>query len=157
MSEPTGFSLSHHLTELIGRKVNFAQTTAAMDGPTKQVYGIYTVLPNNTAVVVKADLPLLASFAGVLVGLPDASVKERLKVTPLEEILRDAAYEILNISSTVITTAGRAVFQKMVMDKAYVDGAANLVLMKPGHRSYFNVTVDGYQGGKFSVFSPLLP
>jgi len=155
MSEPTGFALSRHLTDLIGRKVGFAQTTAAMEGPIKQVFGIYTVLPKDIAVVVKADLPLLGSFAGVLVGLPDASVKERVKVSPLDEMLRDAMYEVLNITSTVITGEGRAVFQKMVMDKAYVDGAANLVLMKPGHRSYFNVTVDGYQGGRFSIFSPL--
>jgi hypothetical protein len=38
-----------------------------------------------------------------------------------------------------------------------VDGAAAAVLLKPGHRSYFNVTVEGYQGGRFSIFSPLLP
>jgi hypothetical protein len=154
-SEPTPYALSHHLTDLVGRKVTFTQAALAPDGLTKQIYGIYNVLPNNTAVVVKADLPLLGSFAGVLVGLPDASVKDRLKVSPIDELLRDAMYEVLNISSTVVTTEGRAIFTKMVTDKTYVDGAAGAVLLKPGHRSYFNVTVDGYQGGKFTVFSPL--
>ena len=157
MSEPTPFALSHHLTDLIGRKVTFTQTAVAVDGPTKQIYGIYNVLPSNTPVVVKADLPLLGSFAGVLVGLPDDTVKDRIKSSPMDELLRDAMYEVLNISSTVVTTEGRAIFSKMVTDKTYVDGPAGQVLLKPGHRNYFNVTVDGYQGGKFSIFSPLLP
>jgi hypothetical protein len=156
MSEPTPFALSHHLTELCGRKVTFTQTTAALEGPTKQIYGIYNVLPDNTAIVVKADLPLLASFAGVLVGLPDSTVKERLKASATDELLRDAMYEVLNILSTVLTTGERVSFIKMVTDKTFVDGAADVVLRKPGHRSYFNVTMDDYQGGRFTVLSPLL-
>src|ERR1035438_8820853 len=43
--------------------------------------------PHETAIVVKADLPLLGSFAGALVGLPDAAVKEHLRATPLEELM----------------------------------------------------------------------
>jgi hypothetical protein len=65
------------------------------------------VFPNETAVVVKADLPLLGSLAGILVGLPDSAVKEHLAATPMEELLRDAVYELLHIASAVITTEGR--------------------------------------------------
>ena len=108
MSEPTPYALSKHFTELIGRKVTFTQTTAAAETKIKQMYGIYTVLPGETAIVVKTDLPLLGSLAGVLVGLPDSSVKEHLAVTPIEELLRDAIHEVLNIASAVVTTeAGR--------------------------------------------------
>jgi hypothetical protein len=71
MSEPTPLSLSHHFTQLIGRKVTFAPTTIAPETKIKQMYGIYNVLPHETAIVVKADLPLLGSLAGVMVGLPD--------------------------------------------------------------------------------------
>jgi len=157
MSQPTPYALSQHLTDLIGRKVSFTQTTASMESSVKYVYGIYKVLPYDTAIVVKTELPLLGSFAGVLVGLPDEDVKERLKVSPVEELLRDAMYEVLNITSTVVTTEGRAIFEKMVFDKAYVDGKAGTVMLKPGHRSYFDVAVDGYQGGKFTVLAPLQP
>ena len=153
MAEPTPFDLSRRFSLLIGRKVTFVQTTATLDKAIKQVYGIFTVLPNKTAVVVKADLPLLGSFAGALVGFPDSVVREHLAVTPIEELLRDAIYEVLNIASAAVSTEGRAVFEKMVTDPVYIDGVAGKVFAKPDHRSYFYVQVDGYQGGRFSIFS----
>ena len=157
MAEPTPFALSHLFTQLIGRKVTFAQTTVAPETKIKQMYGIYNVLPHEIAIVVKTDLPLLGSLAGVLVGLPDSAVKERLGVSPIEELLRDAIYEVLNIASTVVTTEGRAVFTKMVADPTLIDGAAGKLFKKPDHRSYFNVLVDGYQGGKFTILSQFPP
>jgi hypothetical protein len=157
MSEPTPYALSKLFSELIGRKVTFAQTTAAPETKIKQMYGIYTVLPHETAIVVKSDLPLLGSLAGVLVGLPDSAVKEHLAVSPVEELLRDAIYEVLNITSAVITTEGRAVFVRMVADPLLIDGTAGKVFKKPDHRSYFNVLVDGYQGGKFTIFAQSAP
>jgi hypothetical protein len=155
MSEPTPYALSQLFTNLIGRKVTFAQTTVAAQTKVKQVYAIYTLFPYETAIVVKSDLPLLGSLADVLVGLPDAAVKEHLKVNPIEELLRDAIHEVLNIASAVVTTEGRAVFTKMVANPVFIDGAAGKVLKKPDHRSYFNVLVDGYQGGKLTIFSQL--
>jgi hypothetical protein len=157
MPEPTPYSLSQRFSQLIGRKVTFVQTTLSVDIKIKQIYGIYKVLPQESAIVVKADLPLLGSFAGALVGFPDNVVKEHLKVTPMEELLRDAIYEVLNIASAAITNEGRAVFSKMVTDPAYIDGAAGLVFKKPDHRSYFNVLIEGYQGGKFTIFAPFAP
>ena len=157
MSEPTPFGLSRCFSQLIGRKVTFVQTTLALDTKIRQMYGIYTLLPHNTAIVVKADLPLLGSIAGALVGLPDAAVKEHLRATPLEELLRDAICEVLNIASAAVTTEGRAVFTKLVADPARVDGAAGKLLQRPDHRSYFTVSVDGYQGGRFSILSQFVP
>jgi hypothetical protein len=107
--------------------------------------------------VVKADFPLLGSFGGVMVGLPDSAIKERLGVIPMEELLRDAIYEVLNIASAAITTEGRAMFTTMVEDPAYIDRAAGKIFKKPDHKSYFNVLVDGYQGGKFTIFSQFAP
>jgi hypothetical protein len=157
MSEPTPYALSKHLTDLIGRKVTFTQTVVSPETKVKQMYGIYTVLPHETAVVVKADLPLLGSLGGVLVGLPDSAVKEHLAATPVEELLRDAIHEVLNIASTVVTNEGRAVFVKMIADPILIDGAAGKVLKKPDRRSYFNVLVDGYQGGKLTIVSQFVP
>jgi len=157
MSEPTPYALSKLFSELVGRKVSFAQTTPAPETKVRQMYGIYTVLPHETTVIAKCDLALLGSLAGLLVGLPDSAVKEHLKAEPLEELLRDAVHEVLNIASAVITKEGRAIFVKMVPDVAYIDGAAGQVFKKPDHRSYFNVSVDGYQGGKFTILSQFVP
>jgi len=59
MAEPTPYGLSQRFSRLIGRKVTFVQTTASLDAKVAQVFGIYSVLPQETAIVVKADLPLL--------------------------------------------------------------------------------------------------
>jgi hypothetical protein len=157
MAEPTPYALSHLFTALIGRKVTFAQTTVAAETKVKQMYCIYNVLPHETAIVVKSDLPLLGSIAGVLVGLPESAVKEHLAVNPIDELLRDAIHEVLNVASAVISTEGRAVFIKMVSDPVFIDGAAGTALKKPDHRSYYNVLVDGYQGGKFTIFAQSAP
>jgi hypothetical protein len=157
MSEPSPYALSKLLTDLVGRKVTFAQTPPAADTKVAQMYGIYTVLPHDTIVIAKCDLPLLGSLAGLLVGLPDATVKEHLKANPMEELMRDAIHEVLNITSAVITTEGRAIFQKMVNDSVYIDGPASQIFKKPDRRSYFNVSVDGYQGGKFTILSQFVP
>jgi hypothetical protein len=45
----------------------------------------------------------------------------------------------------------------MVTDPMFLDGEAGKVFKKPDHRSYFNVLVDGYQGGKFTIFAPFAP
>jgi hypothetical protein len=157
MTEPTPFAFAQLFSELIGRKVGFSQTTVPVETKNKQIYGIYRVVPPETAIVVQADLKLLGSLAGVLVGLPDATVKERLKIAPIDELLRDAIHELLNIASTVVTTKGRAIFSKMVTDPVYIDGSAGTVFKKPDHKSYFSVTVDGYEGGAFYVFSQFYP
>jgi hypothetical protein len=155
MPEPTPFALSRRFSQLIGRKVTFTQVGVAPDSKLKQIYGVYTVLPQAIPVVVKADMRLMGSVAGALVGWPDQVVNEHLAVTPMEELLRDAIDEVLNVASAAITTEGRAVFTTMQTNPICVDGAAGLVLKNPGHRSYFNVSVEGYVGGKFIIMSPI--
>jgi hypothetical protein len=157
MAQPVPFNLSQRFSQMIGRKVTFTQATAALDSKVKQAYGIYSVQPLETAIVVQVDLRLLGSFAGCLVGLPDSVVSERLRLSPMEELLRDAINEVLNIASPAISTEGRVVFTKMVTDPIYIEGDAGKVFKKPDHKSYFNVLVDGYQGGRFNIFAPFSP
>jgi hypothetical protein len=100
---------------------------------------------------------LLGSIAGALVGLPDSVVKDHVAANPLEELLRDAIYEVLNVASAAISTEGRAVFTNMVNNPTLIEGAAAETLKKPFRRSYFAVTIDGYQGGKFCILSQFTP
>jgi hypothetical protein len=127
------------------------------DAKAKKIFGIYTVLPLGYAVVVQADLRLLGSIAGALVGWPDQVVKEHVEKTPMDEILRDAVSEVLNVAAAAMAVEGRVVFSNMVTSAAYVDGAAGEVLKSPVHRSYFSVSIEGYVGGKFVIFSPFVP
>lgn len=157
MPETMPFTLSRRLSQLIGRKVTFAPTAATPDTKAKQIFAIYTVLPIGSAIIVKADLRLLGSLAGALVGWPDPIVKEHLEVTPMEELLRDAIYEVFNVSAAAIGSENRAVFTKMVTNPIYIDGDAGTVLKSPGHRNYFNVSVDGYVGGRLIILSPFAP
>jgi len=157
MPEPSPFLLSRAFSQLTGRKVSFVQATAGLESKVRQIYGIYNVLPHEVPVIVKADLLLLGSIAGALVGLPDPAVKEHLRTNPIEELMRDAILEVLNIAASTVTAEGRAVFTKMVTDPAYIDGAAEKTFKQPFRRNYFNVTVDGYQGGKFTIYSAFVP
>jgi hypothetical protein len=150
MAVPTTQSLSNLFTQLMGRQVTFAQTNDSFS-KAPQIYGVYVTSPDETATVVKADLPLLGSFAGALVGLPDAAVKEHLKATPIEEPLRDAIHEVLNVASAAISINGRTTLTSMETDAVRIEGAAAEVLKKPEHKQYFNVSINGYQGGKFGI------
>lgn len=157
MPEPNPVHIAKMISDLVGRKVVFQPLPTLLEPPGKQVFGTYQLLPWDLSIVVRADLGLLGSFAGLLVGLPDNAVKERVRTGAFDELLRDAAHEVLNISSAVIAAEGRAIFQKMAFDRSLVDGPAGDVLKKPFHKNFYNVTVEGYQGGKFSIFGPQIP
>jgi hypothetical protein len=128
-----------------------------MDPKIKQVFAIYNILPQEVALVVRADLALLGSIGGALVGLPDAAVKEHIRATPMDELMRDAISEVLNIAAASVTTEGRGVFVKMVTDPVYIDGAAEKAFKEPFRKNYFAVQVEGYQGGKFAILSSFVP
>lgn len=153
MSVPLQYALSHLLTNLIGRKVTFTPVTSSPETKAIQVYGIYMRLSNEAPLVVKADMPLLGSFAGALIGLSDSEVQRRLVGPALEEPFADAIYEVLNVTSSVIVSECRAVLSKMVTDPADIKGAAEAILVKPNHRANFNVTIEQYLGGRFALLS----
>jgi len=155
MSEPTAYAMTQLFSQLIGRNISFALANNSPSTNVKQMFGLYRVLPQETAIVVKADLPLLGSFAGALVGLQDDGVKEQLKENPLGELLRDAIHEVLNIASAVVTNEGRAVFKKMATDPVYFDDFDSRLLEKPDRKTSFDVLIDGCREGKFTIFAQL--
>jgi hypothetical protein len=152
MPDRTPFALAKMFTQLTGRNVNFANTA---DLPTagSVVYGEYAVKPDDGPLVVKADLALIASFGGALLGLPKETVLERAKQTPIEEGLRDAMHEVLNVASTPLSPSHRAVFQNFHTDQVYCSDRARDLLANPIRTDRFQVTVDGYAGGLFAVYS----
>ena len=152
MAEPTPVALSRHFTALVNRQVAFKPCAADKVSKAAKAYGVYTVFPQRTALVVKADVALLGSFAGALVGLPDEEVVHRLKVNPLDELLCDPMKEVLNVASAAVSSDGRSVFNSIVFNPVYLSPEAETAVNSPMHRSYFNVEIQGYQGGSFCIF-----
>jgi len=157
MAAPIATSLSHLFTQLTGCVVTFVQIKDYPNTKIPQVYGAYRTFPGDTVIVVKADLPLVGSFAGALMGLPDSEVILQLKGTPIGEALRDAMYEVLNIASSAIAPGRRTVLSKVVNDLATLDEVTSMTLTKPDNKYCFNVSVKGYQGGNFAVLVQSTP
>lgn len=155
MPEPNMLALSRLMTGLVNTAVTFKPARAAALPAAEQVYGTYNVVPGNISLVVQADLTLLSSLAASLTGMPNAAIADHMN--PMSEVMRDAIHEILNISSTAVVSEGRAIFQSMAADRAQVEGAAGTVLRAPHHSTFFDVTIDNYRGGRFTIFSAPLP
>jgi hypothetical protein len=153
MSDLTAPVLSHHFTSLIGRRVSFVRIPSNTESEARQVYGIYTNFPSGATVVVKSDLLLLGSFAGALVGLPDSEVRGRIRGKVIEELLRDAVYEVLNVASSVVATEGRATLSTMATELSEISAEAAALIAKPNRRIDFEASVDDYDGGRFTVLS----
>lgn len=151
MPEPNMLALSRLMTDLVNTPVTFKPARAGALPSAGQIFGTYTIVPENIALVVQADYMLLASLAASLTGMSRSAIGEHMD--PMSEVMRDAIHEILNIGSTAVVVSGRAVFQSMTADRSKVDGAAGAVLRAPHHSTFFDVTVDQYRGGRFTIFS----
>ena len=154
MAEPNSGCMATLFTDLIGRHVNFSEQLDAVPPTGQQLYCAYQIKPMDTYRVIKADLLLLSSFAGALIGLSPDVIKLTLAETKLDETLRDALHEVMNIASRIVTLEHRGVFKGMYGDPSELPVDARKTLRDPYHSSYFRVTVDGYEGGGFSLLAP---
>jgi hypothetical protein len=141
-------------TDLIGRHVNFSEQLDPFPLVKQQLYCVYLIKPMDSYRVIQADLTLLSSFAGALIGLSPETIKERVAESKLDESLRDSLYEVMNIASRIVTLEHRGVFKAMYEDPGQMPREARGTLKDPCYSSYFRVTVDGYEGGGFSLLSP---
>ena len=155
MAEPKPFTIAKLFTDLTGQNVNFTQLLKAPITKAPQAFGIYLIKPTDSTRIVQVDLPLLGAFGGALLGLPSQTVKERLAAPTLDEPLRDAIHEVLNVASTIVSIDDRAVFQTMHFGADSLPAGISDSLKNPAFRSYFTVVMNGYEGGAFSIFAPI--
>jgi hypothetical protein len=153
MSDLTAPVLSHHFTGLIGRSVSFTRVPPRRESQLRQVFGVYTNTSSAAPVILKSDLSLMGAFAGALVGLPGSEVRERIRGPEIEEILRDAIYEVLNVASSVIVAEGRTTLVSMATDLTQIGSEAQSLVAKPNHRIDFDVSLNDDDGGRFTVLS----
>jgi len=153
MRDPVPQTLSRHFTNLIGRKVTFVKSLAKGKTNDKKVFAVYRSFPSHGVIVLKADLSLIGSFAGVLVGMPDSEVRSRVAELKLDDLIRDAIAEILNVATPAIATEDRATFLSMAMDESEIEDAAKEIASKPHREFIFDVTVEEHQGGRFHILT----
>jgi hypothetical protein len=154
MAEPSSSSMAALFSDLIGRPVKFFEQLHALSTDAPQIYCVYLIKPMDNYRVIKADLSLLSSFAGALIGLSPELIKERVEDTAPDETLKDALGEVMNIASRIVTIEHRGVFKGMHGDPGQMPPGARSTLRDPCYSSHYKVTIDGYEGGAFSLLAP---
>lgn len=153
MTEPTPFTLSKLFSELTDRQVTFARLPGCPPSKALPLYGTYVVLPAEHTIVVKADVPALACLASALLGMPAETAIEHALETPMDESVRDAIHEVLNIASTALSTDGRVVFKGMTTNRKELGLEAEFTVAKPTAKPTYKITVDGEAHGSLTVLS----
>ena len=143
MAEPTPLSLSQFFSELTGRHVNFALAVNPPASKAKLLYGAYTVQPEGRPLLLKIAAKTLGLLGGSLLGMPEDTSIERAQETPLNDPLRDAMHEVLNIASTAIMDNNRVVFQSMARDLTSLPSKVGQLERNYTRRNAYKVTVDG--------------
>jgi hypothetical protein len=154
MSEPSSAAMATLFSDLIGRPVNFSGQLNALPTNRNQIYCVYLIKPMDSYRVIKADLSLLSSFAGALIGLSPEAIQERVEEATVDESLKDALGEVMNIASRIVTLEHRGVFKGMYGDPSQMPPGARSTLRDPCYSSHYKVTIDGYEGGAFSLLAP---
>jgi hypothetical protein len=153
MHGTTPYALSQLLSDLTGRQVGATLVLNPPASKSTQVFGEYEVLPSGKPLVVRADLGLLAVLGGSLLGLPSETAVERAHETPMDEPIRDAVHEVLNILSVVVALEGRVVFKKMSREGSTLESGALDLVDHPESRSSFQFIFGGKPIGLLTVYA----
>jgi hypothetical protein len=154
MAEPSSSAMATLFSDLIGRRVTFSEQLGALSPNGQQIYCVYLIKPMDGYRIIKADLSLLSSFAGALIGLSPDIIKERVEDATMDESLRDALCEVMNIASRIVCIEHRGVFKGLHGDPGQMPPAARSTLRDPYYSGQYKVAIDGYEGGAFSLLAP---
>jgi hypothetical protein len=79
---------------------------------------------------------------------PASEFQSRLRAPTIDELIRDAICEVLNVASSAIAAEGWAMLMKMVTNRSEIGDAVETIVARPTYRIDFNVSVDDYDGGR---------
>ncbi|MDE1161578.1 MAG: hypothetical protein PW792_06475 [Acidobacteriaceae bacterium] len=155
MNAANPFVFSKLFTDLTGRKVNVVAADDMCQTHCPKAYGLFDIAGSEDTILIKMDLALLGSLGGVLVGIPEALVKQQVAQQSLDEMLRDAMHEVLNITSSVLLRSRRAVLRRMLTDANTGEALCSDFLNEPHSQRRFHATMAGYPSGELCVFTKL--
>jgi hypothetical protein len=153
MAESLHYALARLLTQLVGRDVTLTLVMKPPPPKGRLLYGLYAILPEERALVVKAELALLARLGGALLGLPEEVSIERAQSIPMDESLRDAIHEVLNVASAALSLDHRVLFKTMTDDPLFCEGEASDLLRAAPLTSNFQVAVQGSTTGLLTILT----
>lgn len=153
MTEPTALSLSQLFSQLTDCHVSFTYAQNASPGKAPVLFAVYEQAEERVPIIVRAEVAMVATLAGALLGMPEDTAIQRALLRPVDEPVRDAMYEVLNIGSTPLCTEGRVVFQEMVFDPREIAGGAAGLLQNAAHKSTYRVTINSTERGVYTLLS----
>ena len=144
--------VSKHLSDLVGRQVQMQAVEMPVFSP-GVMFACYDVQPYGETSIVKIDYGLLAGLAGTLLGFPPNLVMPMVKDRSLNDDMKDAAREIMNVLAGVICDDGRPVLQGLY-NKAleYSREAEQLAQRHACCSLSAKATLAGYAPGYLSIY-----
>ncbi len=151
--DATPFAIGKLLTTLLDRPVQMVRAEEPAFS-TKLLFATYDVQPDEHLAVVKLDFALLASLAGILIGLPAKQVEAQVSKATLDEDMTDAAREVMNVFSSLLAGEGRAVLRRLCLRETELHGNEKLLLVKGGlSRTSLRCTVSAQTAGFMTIVS----
>lgn len=154
MPKGTAFDFGRILSDLTGKRVTVTQSSTPFESSKNKAYGVFDVFPERFPALLGADLPLLASLGGALMGMPDALIRSSLSDGEPNDALKDAMHEVLNILSSVLLSEGRPVLRAMELREQRGFLLFSEMTRRPTYQNKFSVTLPGYTGGEMVVITP---
>ncbi len=152
MNGPTASGLAKLFSQLTGRSVRFALASNVRSTKARILYGVYTLPPSQNLMVVWADRLVIGQFGGMLLGLPPASIAERVEEYETDTMLCDAMLEVMNIASSQVSPGQLAVLKGMFSSAGQLDPSQRSIL-DSSNCAHFEVTIDEAPVGHFAVLS----
>lgn len=149
------FSISKHLSNLVGRQVS-AKVASKADFAPEMRTACYRVEPGEGTAVVQIDLHLLASLGGTMIGYPPSEVAAQARTGELDENLTDATQEVMNVLSAVIVSEGRAIFKGLYVKLRDCGTRVQQVLSGGFYPLALQVTIAGEKPGYLLIASDLV-
>jgi len=137
---------------LVGRDVEVRDGDVIASKPSN-VVAAYVTDKLQVAVVIVADIECAARLGGALGMLPRGGVDDAIKELDLSGLLRDNAYEVLNVLSAVFNV-GEAPHVRLYEMYGPMGGVPSDVLALSqlfGSRMDLELTIAGYGEGRLSI------